>query len=106
MKFKALKGEKDRVRVVPARLPWKLVRNLTRCIQVVWLFAGVMFFLRDRNLVTVDDFCWPEESGEMVCKADEGLDNELGDSGDILLRLLSQEGIGPAARRLQQKPRR
>eukprot|EP00928_Gymnodinium_smaydae_P051028 TRINITY_DN3456_c1_g1_i1.p1 TRINITY_DN3456_c1_g1~~TRINITY_DN3456_c1_g1_i1.p1 ORF type:complete len:1086 (-),score=191.48 TRINITY_DN3456_c1_g1_i1:89-3286(-) len=53
-RFEMLKKKKAPVHVVPERLPWKLLLLSTRAIQLVWIFAGTMMFLRYTGVLVVD----------------------------------------------------
>ncbi|CAE7373427.1 GIP [Symbiodinium natans] len=39
---------------VPEKLPWQVLRNITRVLQVCWLWSGLMAFLKEVHIYQVD----------------------------------------------------
>eukprot|EP00913_Durusdinium_trenchii_P018231 g17128.t1 len=39
---------------VPEKLPWQVLRNITRVLQVCWLWSGIMAFLKEVHIYQVD----------------------------------------------------
>lgn len=51
--LRAVAGENAQ-HFVPERLPWLLVRGMTRVLQLCWFWAGFMAILREIDLYTID----------------------------------------------------
>eukprot|EP00931_Biecheleriopsis_adriatica_P076169 TRINITY_DN49904_c0_g1_i1.p1 TRINITY_DN49904_c0_g1~~TRINITY_DN49904_c0_g1_i1.p1 ORF type:complete len:1178 (+),score=234.49 TRINITY_DN49904_c0_g1_i1:92-3535(+) len=49
----AMAGENAK-HFVPERLPWQVLRNITRVLQVCWFWSGVMAFLKEVHVYQVD----------------------------------------------------
>jgi len=39
---------------VPERLPWQVLKGMTRVLQLGWFFTGLMAFLKEANIYTID----------------------------------------------------
>lgn len=53
---------------VPEKLPWQVLRNITRVLQVCWLWSGIMAFLKEVHIYQVD-FQQHPASERRLCEA-------------------------------------